>query len=74
MADLTPEQIAEIATKAAMAAVAAATGGAQAPSTPPEQSGEFSADDLARFKQQQVHGPVAVYSRSSFSSKRRVAK
>ena len=41
---------------------------------PPAGEHRLVTGDLARFKQQQVHGPVAVYSRSSFSSKRRVAK
>ena len=41
---------------------------------PPAVQNHFAGNNLAGFQQQQVHRPVATYSRSSFFSKRRVAK
>lgn len=47
---LTPEQIAEIAAKAAMSAVQAAMGGAQAPSGVPVKTEDVSAEDQAEIR------------------------
>lgn len=65
--NLTPEQIAEIATKAALAAVVAATGGAQAPSAEEPEESEDARDkaviakdkEEAEFKRRRASELVA---------------